>query len=307
MKAFSNISKTCLLPLFFLAAALFSPSFTYAGDGTKQAEKINKEAKDYAEDVENSGAKKAITEDFADAVKKLGEDNPDDADAVKKGACEKLDELIKKHKNNKEIQKILRQFKKHLRLLKLIDCGDDEVQGGNPNDVGMNANTGGTLVQAGGGGGGTASSVDYFLKLEGVDGEATSAGGEKWIELNSVQLGALSPNNFGHGSGGGAGKVSMQDFHFVAKVAKATPKLLQACANGTHFPSAIIVCRKAGSDQQTYMQYELENCMVTSYQIGGGSSSSSDRPMESISINFTKVEFSQIQQGEKRVIYQGGR
>lgn len=307
MKAFSNLAKTCLLPLFFLAVALLSPSFTFAGEGTKQAEKINKEAKEYSEDVENSGAKKAITEDFADAVKKLGEDNPDDAAAVKKGACEKLEALIEKHKNNKEIQKILRQLKKHLRTLKLIDCGDEQVQGANPNAVGMNATASGTLTQAGGG---TAAAVDYYLKLEGVEGEntASNSGHGEWIEINSVQFGAFSPDNLSRsaGSGGGAGKASFQDLSFTVKVAKATPQLMQACATGKHFPSATLVCRKAGSDPQTYLQYELENVMISSFQTGGGGGGS-DRPMESLSLNFTKIEFCKVAQGEKRVVFKGGR
>src|SRR3712207_8560183 len=37
--------------------------------------------------------------------------------------------------------------------------------------------------------------------------------------------------------GGGAGKVTMQDFHFTMKMNKASPKLMLACAQGDHIRS----------------------------------------------------------------------
>jgi len=41
---------------------------------------------------------------------------------------------------------------------------------------------------------------------------------------------------------------------------------------------------------QEYYKIELENVMVSSYQTSGGGSSS-DKPQESLSLNFTKIEF----------------
>jgi len=46
--------------------------------------------------------------------------------------------------------------------------------------------------------------------------------------------------------------------------------------------------RKSGDDN--YMQIELENVLITSYQTSA-SSSSSGRPMESLSLNYTKAVF----------------
>ena len=55
-------------------------------------------------------------------------------------------------------------------------------------------------------------------------------------------------------AGGGAGKVSMQDFHFVMTVNKASPKLFLHCADGEHLKKATLTCRKAGKDQQEYLK-----------------------------------------------------
>ena len=92
------------------------------------------------------------------------------------------------------------------------------------------------------------------------------------------------------GGGGGAGKVAMQDFHFVMKVNKASPKLLQACACGEHIKKAVLICRKAGKDQQEYLKITLSDLIVSSYQTGG-SSGSDVLPTDQISLNYSKIEF----------------
>ena len=93
---------------------------------------------------------------------------------------------------------------------------------------------------------------------------------------------------FCRGGGGGAGKVQMQDFHFVKKVDKSGPKLLQACATGEHIPKAVLTCRKAGKTQQEYMKVTLSDCLVSSYHTSG-SGGSDIIPMEEISLNFAKI------------------
>ena len=72
------------------------------------------------------------------------------------------------------------------------------------------------------------AAVDYFLKLDGIDGETKQKGHEKEIELESWSFGETNAGTFSAGGGGGAGKVSMQDFHFVMSNNKASPKLMLA-------------------------------------------------------------------------------
>jgi type VI secretion system secreted protein Hcp len=130
--------------------------------------------------------------------------------------------------------------------------------------------------------------VDYFLKLEGIDGESKSRPGE--IELESWSWGASQLGTYSHSAGGGgAGKVSMQDFHFVMKVNKATPKLILACAKGDHIKKAILTCRKAGGKQEEFLKYTFSDVLVSSYQTGG-SGGSDIVPTEQISFNYAKME-----------------
>jgi type VI secretion system secreted protein Hcp len=140
------------------------------------------------------------------------------------------------------------------------------------------------------------AAVDYFLKLDGIDGETKQKGHEKEIELESWSFGETNAGTFSAGGGGGAGKVSMQDFHFVMHVNKASPKLFEACATGKHIPKAKLTCRKAGETQQEFLKVSFTDLLVSSYQTGG-SAGSSVVPTDQISLNFAKIEIEYAEQG----------
>jgi type VI secretion system secreted protein Hcp len=132
--------------------------------------------------------------------------------------------------------------------------------------------------------------VDYFLKIDGVDGESEDATHPGEIDVLSWSWGETNSGSHGAGGGGGAGKVAMQDFHFVMKVNKASPKLMLSCADGSHLTSAVLTCRRAGTEQQEYLVITFTDCLVSSYQTGG--SQGDVVPVDQISLNYGKLEFS---------------
>jgi len=134
------------------------------------------------------------------------------------------------------------------------------------------------------------AAVDYFLKLDGIDGESADSKHKGDIDLQSFSWGASQSGSFSSGGGGGAGKVSMQDFHFVMNMNKASPKLMLTCATGEHIKKATLVCRKAGTDQQEYLKVVFTDVLVSSYQTGASAGGGSG-PTDQISLNFAKVEF----------------
>jgi len=76
----------------------------------------------------------------------------------------------------------------------------------------------------------------------------------------------------------------------MKKSDKASPKLFQHCAQGRHFPKATVVFRAAAGDNSLeYLKYEFEEVFVESVQ-WSGSSGGDDRPTESLSLAFGKVE-----------------
>jgi len=132
--------------------------------------------------------------------------------------------------------------------------------------------------------------VDYFLKIDGVEGESQDSKHKNEIEIESFSWGETQTGTASHGGGMGAGKVQMQDFNFTMRVNKASPKLFLACARGDHVKSAILTCRKAGKDQQEYLKVTFTDILVSAFQTGG-SAGADVLPMDQISLNFTKVEF----------------
>ena len=134
------------------------------------------------------------------------------------------------------------------------------------------------------------ASVDYFLKIDGVDGESTDDKHKGEIQLESYSLGHTNSGSFSSGGGGGSGKVAMQDFHFVKKIDKSSAKLHTACATGEHLKTATLVCRKAGKDQQEFLTIVMSPVLVSSFQ-NGGSAGSDVVPVETISLAFGKIEF----------------
>jgi type VI secretion system secreted protein Hcp len=132
-----------------------------------------------------------------------------------------------------------------------------------------------------------AATVDYFLKIDGVEGESTDERHKGEIEILSFSWGETQTGTMTRGGGGGAGKVSMQDFHFTMAMNKASPMLFLKCATGEHIKQAVLTARKAGGDQQEYLKVTLTDVLITSYQTNG----SGDQPIDSISLNFAKIEF----------------
>src|SRR5918997_6570918 len=127
--------------------------------------------------------------------------------------------------------------------------------------------------------------VDYFLKLDGIDGESADSKHKGQIDLQSFSWGATQTGTHGSGGGGGAGKVQMQDFHFVMKHGKASPKLMLACAEGEHLKKAVLVCRKAGKEQQEFLKVTMSDVLVSSYQTSG-SAHGDEVPTDQCSVNF---------------------
>jgi len=130
---------------------------------------------------------------------------------------------------------------------------------------------------------------DYFLQIDGVKGESTDKTHPDTIEIDSFSWGSSNPGSHGVGGGGGAGKVHFDDLRFTAKVSKASPELMVACATGTHFKKATLYVRKQGDGQKDYYTVTLEDLLVSSYQDQG--SPGDVVPVSNFSLNFAKIKF----------------
>jgi type VI secretion system secreted protein Hcp len=132
--------------------------------------------------------------------------------------------------------------------------------------------------------------VNYFLKLDGIDGESQNDKHKNQIDVESWSWGETNSGDAAERGGMGSGKVSMQDFHFVMRVNKASPKLMEACASGQSVSKGILACCKAGKDEQEYLKITMSDLIISSYQTGG-SNGDGVVPVDQCSLNFSKIEF----------------
>lgn len=133
--------------------------------------------------------------------------------------------------------------------------------------------------------------VDYFLKLAGIDGESTDAQHKDEIEVLSFSWGVSNSGTIGTvGGGAGAGKATLQDFHFVANFNKASPTLMQYCATGKHIQDAVLIGRGARGTGDEFYKVKLFDILITSYQTGGAGGD--QVPTDSFSLNFAKIDYS---------------
>jgi type VI secretion system secreted protein Hcp len=165
---------------------------------------------------------------------------------------------------------------------------------------------------------------DAFLKLDGIKGESTDAKHKGEIDIMSFSFGASQTGTQATGGGGGAGKVHIHDIHFTKKVDASSPLLFLNCANGAHIKEANIVVRKAGGAQLEYLKVKLTDVLVSSVKphgqaeqnevyvdrtgkrIGGYApdttpgavhSYGDEIPVEDLTLNFSKIEYSYQPQG----------
>src|SRR5215211_4916751 len=110
--------------------------------------------------------------------------------------------------------------------------------------------------------------VQYFLKLQGVEGESTDARHWGEIEVEVWSWGETNSGGSAGGSGGGAGRVTMSDLRFTARLGKASPKLLLACAAGQHIPSAVLAAQRGDGERaatEDFLTLTLSDMLVKGY------------------------------------------
>lgn len=141
-----------------------------------------------------------------------------------------------------------------------------------------------------------ALAVDMFIKIDGIDGEATAARGhEEWIEIESFSWGESRPAG-GTGQSRRRSLAAFSDVSVVKGVDAASPSLYQACATGKHYPTATLVVRKAG-DPVDYFAILLQDVMVSSVRLSH--SEERDAPMEEITLTYGKITWSYDPQNAK--------
>jgi type VI secretion system secreted protein Hcp len=131
-------------------------------------------------------------------------------------------------------------------------------------------------------------SVDMFIKIGSLKGESVDKAHKDEIDVLAWSWGTSQSGTMHMGTGGGAGKVSVQDLSFTKYIDKASPALLDACCSGKPFPDATLIVRKAGGDPLEYVTIVLGSVLISSVSTGG--SGGEDRLTENVTLNFATVK-----------------
>lgn len=134
------------------------------------------------------------------------------------------------------------------------------------------------------------AAVNYFLMVEGIDGESTSAQFEGTIEIESFSWGATQSAASSGGGGSGVGKVSLSDLSVVKRVDKASPPLFLHCATGRHIPRAVLMARR-NSPNVVFLQYELSDILVSSLKDAG---TEGEYPLEEVTFSYGKIVYKYV-------------
>jgi len=132
--------------------------------------------------------------------------------------------------------------------------------------------------------------VDMFLKLAGIDGESVDAKHKGEIDVLAWSWGlSESPPQTGSG-GGSAGKVKAQDLSIQKLVDLASPLLLSYSAEGKHISDGTLTARQESKGAgQEFLVFKMTNVLVTS--VSTAETSKDVRPGETVTLNFTKLDF----------------
>jgi type VI secretion system secreted protein Hcp len=126
--------------------------------------------------------------------------------------------------------------------------------------------------------------VDMFLKIDDIKGESLDKKHKDSITVLSWSWGLSQSGSTHISSGGGSGKVNVQDLTFTHYVDKSSPNLIKSCCNGKHFKQALLTVRKAGEHPLEYIKITLKDIIVSSLTTGG--SGGEDRLTENVTLNF---------------------
>jgi len=132
---------------------------------------------------------------------------------------------------------------------------------------------------------------DCFLKIETIPGESTDDKHKDWIEVLSYSSGVTQSSAGSHSTSGGrtAGRADFADFMVMHTLDKASPKIALACAKGEHIKTVTIALNRAGGKKEPFMEYKLEDVVISAVNIGGSSQGSESLPTEQISFNYGKI------------------
>ena len=129
-----------------------------------------------------------------------------------------------------------------------------------------------------------------FLKLDNIEGESQAKGFEKQLEIMTFSHNVAMPvTNDVSNNERTSGRAHVGEMSLTKFVDLATPKLNEYCCSGKNIPTAILtLCRNDDGKMLPFIVYTLTNVIISHLSVSG---SSGGKPVETMSLNFTKIKW----------------
>ena len=137
--------------------------------------------------------------------------------------------------------------------------------------------------------------VDYFLKLDGIQGESADSAHKDEIQIMSWSWGATQVSSVSGTGGSGAGKADLSDFSIMAHFDRSTPKFFKSICAGQHIKTGTMSAIKSGAERKPYLKVDFKELFVSSLQI----SASSEIPSVSIGFTYNEIKIDYSSQNEQ--------
>ncbi|NOU95176.1 hypothetical protein GC093_18390 [Paenibacillus sp. LMG 31456] len=142
---------------------------------------------------------------------------------------------------------------------------------------------------------------DVYLKLEGIEGEATAEKFEKWIALSGIHFEVSNTSSNSNGGGGASGKTTVKEFMVIKQFDSSSVPLFLSTLTGKHMKNGKIVFVSRGESPTPLLTIELSDVVVSNYYFNNTN--------ETVSLEFNKIQLSYSttdEKGNKSPLINGG-
>ena len=131
--------------------------------------------------------------------------------------------------------------------------------------------------------------VSIFLRLDGIPGDATDARHADEIVVMAFSWGVSSAGGSpATGTGAATGKATFDGLTVVARSSRASPLLMQACAQGRRLKSGVLTLQRAGEKPVDMMVVRLSDVLVGAYSVSAGGGEGAD---EEVTLTFGRIQY----------------
>lgn len=135
-----------------------------------------------------------------------------------------------------------------------------------------------------------ASTRSGFVKFGDFEGEATDSKHKGWSIMHTLSAPLTRATGGFEQSERGGGATAVGQITVVKDLDAATVKIQKACVSGQKLPKVKVeLCTVTGGGTQPYLVYELEDVIVTSYDLEDPTDSKNLQPTERVTFTYGRV------------------